>query len=241
MAGGWDHSETHLAFMSRIQKGLFAHWSSQVLCGENCSVWGSPVPACRYCKLNLECSGEKKTPHTQHRSSCAVLGLQCTVLECQVTSPEFLFYILSIWGFFPKLSLGWDKNQQENHLHHTIHLPVMETGFIFHLLHRSSPCFSAVPRPLPLAHSTFVLREELPLTWICIPHTRRVQSWWSQPLRCSLRRRALLHILPCILIVPRKSKSPFSDMERVKKGTKKKGSGNEVRIKLVWFFFFSFL
>lgn len=52
--------------MSRIQKGLFAHWSLQVLCGENCSVWGSPIPACRYCKLYLECS-KGKNPHSTEK------------------------------------------------------------------------------------------------------------------------------------------------------------------------------
>lgn len=175
MAGVWDHSETHPAFMSRIQKGLFAHWNSQVSCGENCSVQGESRPSLQILQIEFRVLSDKK-PHTQHRSYCAVLGPPCTSLECQATSPVFSLYMLSTGGFFPKVSLGWDKNQQENHLRHTILLPAVETGFISHLPHRSSPRFSAAPRALPLAHSPFVVREELPSPWICIPHTRRVQS-----------------------------------------------------------------
>lgn len=203
--------------MSRIQKGLFAHWSLQVFCGENCSVQGSPVPACRHCKLYLQCSGDRNhTPNTE----VTVLFWGSSVPHWSLKQiPQYFYFLCWAFGdFFPEVSLGWDENQQENHLRHSILLPAMGTGFIFHLPHRSSPRFSAVPRPLPPAHSTFVLQEELPLAWICIPHSRRVRGCWSQPLRCSLGRRALLHILSCILIIPRKLKSPFSEMVRVKKG-----------------------
>lgn len=143
----------------------------------------------------------------------------------------YLFRYGAVWGF-SLLLLRWDKKYQESSIPpHTILLTAEETVFSFRLPNRSSPLFSAVPRVFPLAHSTFVLQEELPLTWmwICIPHTRRVRSGQSSPLRHSLGSRTALQITPCILIAEGKWKSPFFEMARINNRIKG-SSGNEVKI-----------
>lgn len=78
-------------------------------------------------------------------------------------------------------------------------------------------------------HSTFVLgRNSLWCGYVF--HTPgECGAADCSPLRCSLGSRTALHIVPCILIVRRKWKSPFSEMGRINKGIKGR-SGDAVGI-----------
>lgn len=89
--------------MSRIQKGLFAHWSLQVFCGENCSVQGSPVPACRHCKLYLQCSGDRNhTPNTE----VTVLFWGSSVPHWSLKQiPQYFYFLCWAFGDFFQRSL----------------------------------------------------------------------------------------------------------------------------------------
>lgn len=116
----------------------------------------------------------------------------------------FYFTCYAFLGFLSMLSLGRDKNQQENHLCHTILLTAVETVFILHLPNRSSPLFfGGAPRRSRLRIPPLFCGRNSPWRRYVFHTPGGCRASNRQPLCCSLGR-IFLQIIPCILIVKRK-------------------------------------